>query len=443
MNNTTQPPHPPLEGPDPTPILRRFQVELPDVERHVVLPDHVKYSREFVDIDLAHLPLGPVAPSFLSFLYTLNVEKLAQKLHDLLTPCVVGYGLQLRRSGAVVIDQTWRWSKTKKDGETGWTNDTPMHLASVSKLITAMALVRLLDRKGISYDTPVNSYLPSYWTRGNNISKVTFRHLLTHKSGLLWRNFTGNTGPVDYQSMMDAIADGTNGFTNYDYKNINYSLCRVLLATVNGDLPVDFMLSPPGGFFAPLFALRDAVWDLLSIRAYAEYVNDRVFSPSSVGSRAFEHDADAALAYASQGDSTNGWNSGDMQSGSATAGWHLTVRELLRVMRTFRRAGTIMSPFRAERMLDNGFGIDMARPTKLGTIYGKNGWWENGSKQAEQSSAYLLPRNMELVVLANSPSCGGMSVFNKVADAIEDCIEFRIWSVLVAAAGKLIGRVSG
>jgi len=47
------------------------------------------------------------------------------------------------------------------------------------------------------------------------------------------------------------------------------------------------------------------------------------------------------------------------------------------------------------------------------------------------------------VVLANSPSCGGMSVFNKVADAIEDCIEFRIWSVLVAAAGKLIGRVSG
>jgi CubicO group peptidase (beta-lactamase class C family) len=438
MAESTQPPHPPGEAYDPTPILRRFQLDLADVERHQLLPEHLKHSRELVDIDVMHLPVRPGATPFFSFLYALNTERLAQKLNDLLTPCVEGYALQLRRNGSTAISQTFRWSKTKKDGETAWSTDTPMHLASVSKLITAMALVRLLDRRGISYDTPVNPYLPAYWTRGNHIDQLTFRHLLTHKSGLLWRNFTGQTGPCDYQSMKDAIADGSNGFTNYDYKNINFALCRVLLATINGDIGTDFMVTPLGGIFAPLFALRDALWDLITIRAYAEYVNDRVFSPSSVGAREFAHD-DAALAYASQSDSTNGWNSGDLASACATVGWHLTVRELLRVMRTFRRAGTIMSGFRAERMLDNGFGIDMTRTTRIGTVFGKGGWWQNGTSQVEQSNAYLLPRSMELVVLCNSPSCGGLSVFNKVVDAIDDSIEFWPLSAFTSAISKVFG----
>ena len=85
-----------------------------------------------------------------------------------------------------------------------------MHLASTSKLITAMALTRLLDSKGIDYDSPVNPWLPTYWPRGNNIDKLTFSHLLTHKSGLLSRDFTGLPGPCDYPDMKAAIADGTN-----------------------------------------------------------------------------------------------------------------------------------------------------------------------------------------------------------------------------------------
>ncbi len=41
---------------------------------------------------------------------------------------------------------------------------------------------------------------------------------------------------------------------------------------------------------------------------------------------------------------------------------------------------------------------------KIGTLYNKNGLWQNGSNQVEQSLAYFLPRDMELVVLANSPN---------------------------------------
>ena len=209
------------EAPDPQTLLRRFRLDLHDVERHVVIPDPVRDGKVFIDRDDRYLPREPLERPFFSFLYGLNTDRLAARLHDILTPCVMGYALQLRHSGSVVFSQTWRWSKTRKDGETGWDVDTPMHLASTSKLITAMALTRLLDSKRIDYDSPVNPWLPTYWPRGNNIDKLTFSHLLTHKSGLFSRGFTGVSGPCDYPDMKAAIAEGTTSFATSDYKNIN------------------------------------------------------------------------------------------------------------------------------------------------------------------------------------------------------------------------------
>ena len=121
-------------------------------------------------------------------------------------------------------------------------------------------------------------------------------------------------------------------------------------------------------------------------------------------------------------------------------GWHLTVRELLRVLRTFRRAGTIMSASGAQRMLDNGFGLDLTRNTIVGPMYAKGGWWGNSSGQVEQSSAFMLPRSMELVILANSPSCGGFSFFNQVADAIDQSTELRLATLVTSVVARVLGR---
>ena len=40
-----------------------------------------------------------------------------------------------------------------------------MHLASVSKFLTAAGTVHLLDAKSVAYDTPIVNYLPGYWSR--------------------------------------------------------------------------------------------------------------------------------------------------------------------------------------------------------------------------------------------------------------------------------------
>jgi hypothetical protein len=51
-------------------------------------------------------------------------------------------------------------------------------------------------------------------------------------------------------------------------------------------------------------------------------------------------------------------------------------------------------------------GTPATSPSSLGEpagLYNKNGLWQSGAGQTEQSLAYFLPRDMELVVLANSP----------------------------------------
>jgi len=153
-----------------------------------------------------------------------------------------------------------------------------------------------------------------------------------------------------------------------------------------------------------------------------------VFAPAGVSGPTFDHPGDDALAYSFPVQAA-GWNSGDLRSMSGGAGWHMSPNDMLNVMGTFRRKGTIMSVGAAQAMLDAGFGIDLAMPTPIGTLYNKNGLWGNAGNQIEQSLAYFLPRDMELVVLANSPLSSPAEYFR---DAVTNIYVDNIRPRLVA-----------
>ena len=44
-----------------------------------------------------------------------------------------------------------------------WNLDTRMHVASVSKLMTAIGTVKLLDEHDVSLDSRIAAYYPFYW----------------------------------------------------------------------------------------------------------------------------------------------------------------------------------------------------------------------------------------------------------------------------------------
>jgi CubicO group peptidase (beta-lactamase class C family) len=392
---------------------------------HVMWPDHLQGAasdrgREDLPVRRFPWPPGPV-------LYRFDATGFIRALVEQLAGNVAGYSIRLTENGSTIalIDQNW--AKEPQDGSEWWTPGTRMHVASLSKIMTAIAMTRLLEQTGISPSAPIIGYLPGYWIKGPDVSQITFAELMTHTSGLA---FGATNSRSDFQWMKSQIAAGTTHIGEYSYQNMNFGLCRILLATINGNIGVDWLIND-------LFL--DAFWDLITIRAYASYVAGQVFAPANVTGPDFTHDAADALAY-NFPVTGNGWNSGDLTSMAGGAGWHMSVDELLRVMAAFRRGDTIVSTAQAQTMLDDGFGIDWSASTPLGRYYAKNGFWYNGSGQREQGVAFFLPQNMELVVLVNSPvgeGPAGQFLYTVVSDAYTGHIEELANAPVNAASADL------
>jgi hypothetical protein len=309
-------------------------------------------------------------------------------------------------------------------GPISWSADPPMHVASVSKLITAMAMTRALRDYQISADAAIGGYLPYFWTQGPNIGKITFRQLLTHTSGI-------TSGAADYLSMKTQVNQGVDASAIgvYAYANMNFSLCRMLLATILM-LVVSYRYEgvadtsqPPGGEHSPEYggpfpptlqpikSIREVTFvnqwpsddnsrDWLSIQTYQSYVVEKVL----IGGEAHRlaHAAGDALAYAyPKQPNQNGWNSGDLSTGVGAYGWHFSTTDLLKAMGDFRRGGMILTQQDAQQMLDDSFGIDWIQNDGAGNFYEKNGLWTDGQR-TEQATVFFLPNQTELVVLVNS-----------------------------------------
>jgi hypothetical protein len=227
---------------------------------------------------------------------------------------------------------------------------------------------------------------------------------MTHRSGFRV------TGSDTFYNIMKAQV--TAGVTNanlgvYSYQNMNFSLCRILLPVMNGVIAASTTFPQP---------FEDQFWDYVTITAYETYVAQNLFQPAGVSGPTLTHPAPDALAYSFP--VGGGWDSGDLTADCGGTSWHMSVDELLNVMGCFRREGTIMSQTAAQTMLDDGFGIDLIESTNLGTLYNKNGLWQSGAVQTEQSLAYFLPRDMELVVFANSPIGASSQFFRDVVTNI-------------------------
>jgi Beta-lactamase len=405
--------------------IRGVEITEAQVRAHTMRPSHL----DGISSDRGRLDLGEQAaatPEASEALpeahlhYRLRVDGFIEALESALTGEVAGYSMRLRHHGRTIRTADWNWAKEPADTAETWNTGIRMHVASLSKQITAIAMTKLLGTYGISPEAKIIDHLPAYWVKGPNVDQITFAHLMTHTSGL---NYGVSSSASDFQFMKAQIAAGTTHLGQYWYQNMNFGLCRILLATINGTIPVDFSLPPLWGL-----PLNDIVWDLITLGAYQSYVTANVFSPAEVSGPSLKHQAPDALAYDFPV-SGSGWNSGDLTTMAGGAAWHMAVDELLEVMGTFRRAGTIVSPLQAQAMLDSGFGIDWTVSTPLGPYYAKNGLWMDSAGQTEQSVLFYLPHDMEFVLLVNSPvGTPPQFLYSLVANAYTSNIVAAHWS---------------
>lgn len=157
---------------------------------------------------------------------------------------VPGMGAAIWRDDRIV----WRGSSGMRDVERGLpvTADTIFRLASVSKLLTATAAVKLAEAGRLDLDAPVTAALP--WLR-NGWAPMSARQLAAHISGLPHYNAEDFTslGRTSYQTSRAAVAIfegrpqiGTPGAA-YSYSSWGYTLLGAMVEERAGVLFPDYI----------------------------------------------------------------------------------------------------------------------------------------------------------------------------------------------------------
>ncbi|XXX73125.1 serine hydrolase domain-containing protein [Sorangium sp. So ce134] len=147
---------------------------------------------------------------------------------------------------------------------------TRFRIGSITKTLTAAAVLRLRDEGRLSIDAPAARYLPAlagvvYPTRDSR--PMTVRDLLTHSSGLPRLGVFSPASTARDVTEREILAT-LDGFglesapgTETSYSNLGYSLLGLLVGRVAG---VPYRRYMNDALLAPL-GMRDAAWDAAQV----------------------------------------------------------------------------------------------------------------------------------------------------------------------------------
>lgn len=186
-------------------------------------------------------------------------------------------------SGGLIVAKNGHILFEKYDGMANYTGtdaineNSPLHIASVSKTFTAMAVLKLWQDGKLDLDKELSFYFPSF-----NYPGVTIRTLLNHRSGLPnYTYFMENQGwnPLKFVSNQDLLGvlinkkavlkDISKPNHRFSYCNTNYAILALLIEKVSGQNYSDYLKAT---FFEPLQMKNTYVFCLAdTTKAIASY----------------------------------------------------------------------------------------------------------------------------------------------------------------------------
>ena len=124
------------------------------------------------------------------------------------------------------------------------TKETVFEIGSVTKQITAAAILLLIEEGKVSTDEKISKYLP---TAPETWKNVTVRHLLTHTSGI--KSYTGLSGyELTKRSKREEFIKAIGAFPlefepgeRYNYSNSGYNLLGFIIESASGKSYWDFV----------------------------------------------------------------------------------------------------------------------------------------------------------------------------------------------------------
>jgi CubicO group peptidase (beta-lactamase class C family) len=143
------------------------------------------------------------------------------------------------KNGQIIYENYMGYANKRTDEKI--TKETPLHIASVSKVLTATAILMLIDAEKIKLDQKVNTLIDGF-----PYPEVTVQTLLNHRSGMRnYAYFTFENNNWDKKKLLTnedivkvmvekEIALETKTDTHFSYCNTNYAMLALIIEKVTG-----------------------------------------------------------------------------------------------------------------------------------------------------------------------------------------------------------------
>jgi len=290
-----------------------------------------------------------------------------------------GYAFEVFHEGKLVAKGAEGWARAPWQPDhpsVKWTLDKPMGVASVSKTVTAVALLKLWEESGqkFSLDSAFWPHIKAICpTADADVKQVTIRQLLQHRSG--FKKMGDLTSPKDIEKLLDSPLAYPPG-KHQEYDNNNFYVARLVVEQI-GHVQ------------------------------YTPYVKEHVLKPMGITHMETHFQKDSpTCGYNKLGSTRPGfpfdWNC-DATAGAA--GWYASISDLGRFL-TGLRNHQVLSPATTDMMYHDLLGWDISEPG-----WEKNGgwFWDEGSNPGSRagqfrSSIYHFPDDVDAAMLINCES---------------------------------------
>lgn len=352
-----------------------------------------------------------------------SLAKFKSNLSTQLGTDIIGYAVAINYDGQFVDSLNFGSAALNPSGGNNppMTINTTMNIASVSKTITAIAAIQLLNEKGISVDSTIGAYLPNYFGSNVNVRNITFRELLTHTSGL-------RQGVTSYDSIRATCARVLGGSKTRSYSNINFALFRILLPFINNVATLQTQAN------AAANSNSTTAFEAMLSQQYLTIIRDRVFTPAGISNATCDNASiiGTQSSIFSEGPNINIINTaGDWTELSGGGGYYLTAFQVARLQAYLFNSSELLSNNQLDEMKSIGYGFDPedSPTTSRGKAYGKDGaliWSNSGLTPAPGMQTYICryPNKIEVTIFTNSINNGTFRDLGTLAlNAYEDSWE--------------------
>jgi len=245
------------------------------------------------------------------------------------------------------------------------TKDTPLHIASVSKVLTATAVLMLVDADKIKLDQKVTEFLPDF-----PYPDVTVQMLLNHRSGMKnYAYFTYKTGVWDIKKEL----------TNED----------IVTVMKNYNIPLESKTDTRFGYCNTNYAMLALIIEKVTHLKYPEAMQQMIFKPLGM-THTFVYETDkhrgkVSLSYKGNMDLAVEYLDGVYGDKNI----YSTPRDLLK-FDVARYSPSFLNPELIKKMYQGysyerkgqrnyGLGIRMLEFDKGEPFYYHNGWWHGNT----------------------------------------------------------------